>query len=83
MSTGDNVSSHTGGCGGNYAISALRKEDDTEEEHVLLQKEKKMELHVRMLNDLLMHQTRAVEWAWKWAWLCTCFCVEKESYGVI
>lgn len=47
MSTGDNVSSRTGGCGGNYAgrnaISALRKEDDTEEEHVLLQKEKKME----------------------------------------
>lgn len=67
MSTGDNVSSHTGGCGGNYAgrntISALRKEDDTEEEHVLFQKEKKMELHVRMLNDLLMPLTRAGEWA--------------------
>lgn len=53
--------------GGDYAggnaISALRKEDDTEEEHALLQKEKKMELHVGMLNDLLMPLTRAVEWA--------------------
>lgn len=86
-STSDNVSGHTVGCGGNSAgrnpISGLRKEEDTKAQHVLLQKEKKVQLHVRMLNYLLMSLMRAAHWAWHWAWLYTCFCIVKKNSAVI
>lgn len=68
VSTGDNVSGHTGGCGGNYAgrdtISGLREEEDRKATNVLLQFRGGVSgAAVRMLNDLLMSLMRATQWA--------------------